>query len=311
MGSRLVPFLLARGAQLTIVSRDEHKHYLLEQKFPQVKTAICDIRDYDMLRSYTKGHDYGIWAASLKHIDKCASNWQMAKEIIVDGAINSRKVSEEYLTAATFISTDKAKLPTTLYGKLKAAASEMFILGSETCHLTSVVYGNVWDSTGSVVPNIWHHIQQQKVMPLYSKDMTRFMIDADQAIQVIVQALQHNGCYVVPKLKSFRIHDLFELYKQQFGLEYRIEEPRPTEKIHEVLITNEESAQIQWQENEGVGFYILNPNCYPDEHSLPCGEYSSQHHLISKLELKKILEANKYFMQQGFNNSGVANDGKK
>jgi UDP-N-acetylglucosamine 4,6-dehydratase len=295
IGRALIPRLLKLGCEITVISRDENKHNILRQNFPDVKCAICDIRDLDMLRSYTKGHDVGIWAASLKHIDTCSNNWQIAKEIIVDGAINSRKVSEEYLEAAVFISTDKAKSPTTYYGQLKAVAGELFILGASDCRLATVIYGNVWNSTGSIVPLIWNRLHSDSEMTLYSKEMTRFMIDAGHAVDLVLDSLDHTRCYTLPKLSSFSVCDLFEIYQQKYGLNYIIGTPRLTEKTHEVMAVEEEVQRMRWVENEHQGMYVLDLQAISNSVSFNAGSYSSKDYIVSKLELEGILERNNYF----------------
>jgi len=109
LGRALVARLLSLGSRVTVVSRDEDKHLRLRQAHPEVETRVCDVRDGERLRRLTAGHDVAVWAASLKQIDTCARDFEVAKEVIVDGAINARRASEEHLEAAVFVSTDKAK----------------------------------------------------------------------------------------------------------------------------------------------------------------------------------------------------------
>lgn len=295
IGRALVARLLPLGCRITVVSRDEDKHLRLRREYPEVETRVCDVRDLDMLSRYTAGHDVGIWAASLKQIETCVHNRRMAKEVILDGALNARRVSEDHLEAAVFISTDKSKAPTTLYGFLKGAAGESFILESSRCRLTTAVYGNVWNSTGSVVPCIWDGIRRDRELTLFSDEMTRFMVDAGQAVQIILDALDHNGCYVVPKLESFRVRDLFELYREQFGLRYTQGRPRPSEKIHEVMATAEEVPRMRWVDLGGRGMYLTDPSTIHDQVRFDSGEYSSRDHVVSKARLREILEARDHF----------------
>jgi UDP-glucose 4-epimerase len=305
IGRSLVGRLLAEGSRVTVVSRDEEKHSRLRRQFPDVETFICDVRDLELLRKLTRGHDVAIWAASLKQIDTCSKNPQMAKEIILDGALNARTVSDELLEAAVFISTDKSRAPTTLYGYLKGAAGEAFILDAGRCRVTTAIYGNVWNSTGSAVPRIWEHIVESREMTLYSEQMTRFMIDAEDAIDLLVRSLDHSGCYTLPRLRSFRVQDLFELYRDEFGLRYRIGKPRVSEKIHEVMATAEEVPRLRWSEKDAL--YRMSPTDTFDAISagsagssepriaFEMGEYSSRDHVISKAELKALLAKNDFF----------------
>lgn len=305
IGRSLVGRLLSEGSRVTVVSRDEEKHSRLRRQYPDVETFICDVRDREHLRRLTRGHDLGIWAASLKQIDTCSKNPQMAKEIILDGAMNARAVSDELLEAAVFISTDKSRAPTTLYGYLKGAAGEAFILDGGRCRVTTAIYGNVWNSTGSAVPRIWEHIAEDREMTLYSEQMTRFMIDAEDAIDLLLRSLDHTGCYTLPRLRSFSVKDLFDVYRDELGLRYRIGKPRVSEKIHEVMATAEEVPRLRWSASDSL--YLMSPT-EPFESAPPLsgapstprtafesGEYSSRDHVISKSELRELLAKNDFF----------------
>jgi len=177
---------------ITVFSRDESKHYYLKKQFPNVRCIIGDVRNADLLHKSVAGHTIGIFAASLKQIEAVDQNVEEALQVIVHGAINSRKAAiDNGLKAATFISTDKSRCATTLYGAMKFVAGEAFTLNAEAepCRLTSVIYGNVLNSTGSIIPLIWDSMKKGYPLTLYSEDMTRFMIDIDEAIDCIEYAL--------------------------------------------------------------------------------------------------------------------------
>ena len=229
--------------EITVYSRDEAKHYYLQKEFPNVNCVIGDVRNYDLMLRSSRGHDIGIFTASLKQIGAVDQNHEEAVRVIIDGAVNSRKIAEENnFESATFISSDKSRAATTLYGSMKFVAGELFIVNSHRTktNLSSVIYGNVFNSTGSVVPLIWESIKNKYPLTLYSKDMTRFMLDVDGAVDSVISALQVDGYNVIPNLKSFKVSDLFEIYKEKFGLKYKIGKPRISEKIHEIMISKEE-----------------------------------------------------------------------
>jgi len=295
LGRAIVRRLVGTGCAITVVSRDEQKHLRLRRDHPEVETRVCDVRDREQLRRHAVGHDVGIWAASMKQIDECARNWQMAKEIILDGAINARRVSEECLEAAVFVSTDEAKAPSTLYGLLKGAAGASFIIHPRSCRLTAAVYGNVWNSTGSIIPCIWDSVRRRRELTLHAEEMTRFMIDVDHAVDVLLGALDHTGCYVVPRLDAFRVLDLFELYRERFGLRFVLGQPRAAEKIHEVMATADELPRMRWVAGGGRGVYLIEPEPVKAPVSFPSGEYCSRDHVVDKSELREILEAARYF----------------
>lgn len=140
--------------QITVYSRDEAKHYYLKKEFPNVNCIVGDVRNYDLMKRASKEHDIGIFAASLKQIGAVDQNTEESVRIIIDGAINSRRCAEENeMRAACFISSDKSRAATTLYGSMKFVAGELFIVNAEksSTRLSSAIYGNVSNSTGSII----------------------------------------------------------------------------------------------------------------------------------------------------------------
>ena len=201
--------------EITIYSRDEAKHYYLKKQFPKIKCIIGDVANYDLMKRASAGHDIGIFAASLKQIEAVDQNVEMALNTIVQGAVNSRRVAEENnFTAACFISTDKSRGATTLYGSMKFVAGELFIVNAESSNvkLSTAIYGNVLNSTGSIIPLIWDSIKNNYSLTLFSQEMTRFMINADEAVDVIKKSLLHNGYNIIPNIKSFKVSTLFEIF---------------------------------------------------------------------------------------------------
>jgi len=281
---------------ITIYSRDEAKHYYLKKQFPNINCVIGDVRNYDLLKRASKGHDIGIFAASLKQIEAVDQNIEEGLEIIVRGAINSRRISEENnFEASCFISSDKSRSATTLYGSMKFVAGESFIVNADKSpiKLSTAIYGNVLNSTGSIIPLIWNAIHNGYSLKLYSTEMTRFMITVDQAVDLIEEGLKVNGYNVIPNVKSFRILDLFELYKELFGLKYTIDVPRISEKIHETMISNEEQTRVKQIDNY---YYMHYKNTF-NEVNFPNGEYSSKNVCVTKEELNTILQKFNYFKQ--------------
>ena len=136
--------------EITIYSRDEAKHYYLKKEFPNINCVIGDVRNYDLMKRASKGHDIGIFAASLKQIEAVDQNIEEGVQTIINGAVNSRRVAEENdFSAACFVSTDKSRAATTLYGAMKFVAGESFIVNAEKSNvlLSSAIYGNVLNST--------------------------------------------------------------------------------------------------------------------------------------------------------------------
>lgn len=280
--------------EITVYSRDEAKHYYLKKQFPKINCIVGDVRNYDLLKRSSKNHDIGIFAASLKQIEAVDQNVEESVEVIVKGAINSHHVSEENeFEAACFISSDKSRAATTLYGSMKFVAGESFIVNSDKNYikLSTAIYGNVLNSTGSIIPLIWNAIENNYELQLYSPDMTRFMITVDQAIDLVEECLKVNGYNVIPNVRSFRIKDLFEVYSELFGLKYKVGKPRISEKLHEIMASSEELPRMRKFDNY---YYMHYKNTY-NEVSFPNNEYSSKDVCLSKEELNEILQKHNYF----------------
>lgn len=279
--------------EITIYSRDEAKHYYLKKEFPNINCVIGDVRNFDLMKRASKGHDIGIFAASLKQIEAVDQNIEEGVQTIINGAVNSRRVAEENgFTAACFVSTDKSRAATTLYGAMKFVAGESFIVNAEKSNvlLSSAIYGNVLNSTGSIIPLIWDAIRKKYKLKLYSTEMTRFMITAEQAVDLIEHALTTTGYNVIPDVKAFRIIDLFEIYRDQFGLEYETGTPRISEKIHESMFSVEESTRVKTDN----GYYVMHYKDVYNE-SLPFCEFSSDKVVVSKEEFDMVLQKFNYF----------------
>ena len=302
LGKKLIERLY-NDNEIIVYSRDEAKHYSLKAIYPNVRFILGDIRDKDLITRSSRGANIGIFAASLKQISACDEYPEEASKTILNGAINSKYAAiENKFDSATFISTDKSRAATTIYGSLKFAAGEQFILKnnlekeSET-KLSTMIYGNVLNSTGSIIPMIWQAINSNSKLTLFSNEMTRFLIDADEALDLIFKGLKIDGASIIPKSKSAKILDLFEIYREKFNLGYLIGNPRVGEKIHEILASKEELQRIS---NSDCGsFFILRPafsNKIPVFDGFTNGEdYSSKDCLISKSELNKILSKYNYF----------------
>jgi UDP-glucose 4-epimerase len=281
--------------EITVYSRDEAKHYYLKKRYPNVKCIVGDVRNFDLLKRSASGHDIGIFAASLKQIEAVDQNVEEALEIIVKGAINSRRVSEECgFEAACFISSDKSRAATTLYGSMKFVAGESFIVNAEESktRLSCAVYGNVMNSTGSIIPLIWDSIAKDYELVLYSEHMTRFMIDIGEAMNLIERGLEVNGYNVIPNLKSFRVKDLFEIYADRFGLKYRIGEPRISEKLHEMMISEEESPRTSYDSSNNT--YYMHYRDITNE-TLGLKQLTSDLVVVSKQDLEAMLTQHNYF----------------
>lgn len=302
LGKKLIEKLYKEN-EIIVYSRDEAKHYALKAVYPNVRFILGDIRDKELITRSSRGANIGIFAASLKQISACDEYPEEALKTILNGAINSKYAAiENQFEAASFISTDKSRSATTIYGSLKFAAGEQFILKNHfekesKTKLSTIIYGNVLNSTGSIIPMIWQAINSNSKLTLFSEEMTRFLITVDEALDLIFKGLKIDGASIIPKSKSAKIVDLFEIYKEKFNLEYVIGNPRVGEKIHEILAAKEEMQRIS--NSECNSFFILRPTFSNTSQNLygflNGDDYSSKDCLISKSELQKLLEKFNYF----------------
>ena len=292
LGSHLVSRYYNNN-EITIYSRDEAKHYYLKKQFPKINCIIGDVRNQDLLIRSAKNHNIGIFAASLKQIESVDQNVEEAVRVLIDGSLNSRRAAEENnFEAACFISSDKSRSATTLYGSMKFIAGESFIVNSEKSpvKLSSAIYGNVLNSTGSIIPLIWDSIKNGYSLTLYSSKMTRFIIDIEEAMDLIELGLQLDGVNVIPNIKSVLIKDLFEIYSEKFGLKYIEGQPRISEKIHEMLISQEEVLRTYLVDNKHYVMHHKNLASNPIKEEL-----TSDKTVVPKQELDLILQKYDYF----------------
>lgn len=279
--------------EIVVYSRDEAKQYYLKKQFPNVKCTIGDIRNYDLMKTSSIGCDIGIFTASMKQIEAVNENTSEATEVIINGALNSKRISiENQFEAATFISSDKSRSATTIYGAMKFVAGESFIVNSNLypTKFSSIIYGNVLNSTGSIIPLIWDAIGRGYELNLYSTEMTRFIIDIERAVDIVDYALTVDGYNVIPKLDSMLIVDLFEIYRNRFGLKYKTTSPRTSEKIHETMISSEESFRCKYDTYRSI--YLMH---YFDVHNSIPFEYVSNQSVLLYDELDVLLSSYGHF----------------
>lgn len=250
-GKKFIEMMLRdyNPAKLIIFSRDELKqHEMRVGTFndPRLRYFIGDVRDQNRLSRAMHGVDIVVHAAALKQVPACEYN---PMEAIKTNILGSSNVIEAALDAGVkkvlALSTDKAVNPVNLYGTTKLAAEKLFIqsnayaAGTAT-RFSCVRYGNVVGSRGSVIPIF---IQQRKSGKLTITDprMTRFWLTLDQGVRFVIHCIENmNGGEVfVPKIPSTRIVDLAKTIAPQAEID--VVGIRPGEKLHEVLIHEDEA----------------------------------------------------------------------
>jgi UDP-N-acetylglucosamine 4,6-dehydratase len=273
-GRQMVRTLLSRYKlrRLVVFSRDELKQYDMSLEFPAHEHAclryfIGDVRDANRLEMAMRDVDYVIHAAALKQVPTAEYNPFECINTNVHGAENVvRAVLRSEVKKVVALSTDKAASPINLYGASKLASDKIFVAannlsGSKRTLFSVVRYGNVIGSRGSVIPLFERLIRERaRELPITDKRMTRFTITLQQGVDFVLSSLDmmHGGEIFVPKIPSMRITDLAYAMAPHFT--HRIIGIRPGEKLHEVLITEDDArTTLEMQDR-----YIVEPAFGPE-----------------------------------------------
>jgi UDP-N-acetylglucosamine 4,6-dehydratase len=256
-GRRLVDTLLrhSRARRVIVFSRDEYKQYEMQQSLvplglERMRFFIGDVRDPDRLELATRGVDFIVHAAALKQVPAAEYNPFECIRTNVSGAENVvRAAIRNNVPRVIALSTDKAANPINLYGASKLASDKIFIAannltGAGDSRFAVVRYGNVVGSRGSVIPLYKKLIAEgAEYLPVTDKRMTRFWITLQQGVNFVITSLglMYGGEIFVPKIPSMRITDLAKALAP--GLPVKIVGIRPGEKLHEVMITEDDSRQ--------------------------------------------------------------------
>jgi len=252
--------------RLVIYSRDELKQFQMGQRFPQdrfpqLRFFIGDVRDAQRLRQAMEGIEIVIHAAALKQVPACEYNPVEAIKTNIMGAQNVIEAAlERDVRRVVALSTDKAAAPINLYGATKLCSDKLFVSanhfkGSRDLKLSVVRYGNVLGSRGSVVPFFLKH-RDQDVLRITDPRMTRFSITLEEGVQRVLFAIDNmwGGEIFVPKIPSYRITTLAEAIAPQARQE--IIGIRPGEKLHEEMITETDALRtVQFKDH-----YVILPS---------------------------------------------------
>ncbi len=238
--------------KIIIYSRDEYKQYVMRQQFKQfdsqLRFFIGDVRDKDRMYRALEGVDVVIHAAALKHVPVAEYNPIEAIKTNIDGAINVIDASiDRGVKKIVALSTDKAVNPINLYGATKLVSDKLFVssnayVGNKDTVFSVVRYGNVAGSRGSIIPFFKTLIDKgEKVLPITDNRMTRFWITLDQGVDLVFKAIEEarGGEIYVSKIPSFKVTDLAKAMKP--GADLKEIGIREGEKLHEVMITEEDS----------------------------------------------------------------------
>jgi FlaA1/EpsC-like NDP-sugar epimerase len=299
---------------VTVFSRDEAKqHYMrldfmhraaatdeviFENSRQRLKFTIGDVRDYSSLARATRDADIVFGAAALKQVPSCEYFPWEASRTNIEGAANLvRAIAELDLPVETVvgISTDKACKPVNVMGMTKAIQERVFIEGNIQHPRTRFIcarYGNVLASRGSVVPLFLDQIAAGGPVTITTIDMTRFLLTLEDAVDTIFAAVRSAapGDTYIPSCESARMTDLAAHLIGDRNIATVVTGIRPGEKIHEILVSEEEATRtVQGPE----GYFAVRPMlpelAGPVHEPAFVGDYSSANHLMSSDELADFL----------------------
>ena len=309
-GNHFVNYVLKhyKPKKIIIYSRDEFKQFNMANKYKKYSDIfrffIGDVRDQDRLKRALNGVDYVIHAAALKQVPACEYNPIEAVKTNIDGAMNivNAVLDVPSVKKVVALSTDKAVNPINLYGGTKLVSDKLFIaanayVGDRDLSFSVVRYGNVAGSRGSVIPFFKNIVKNGGTeLPITDYRMTRFWISLEQGVELVIKALHDakGGETFISKIPSFKITDLAQAilpgcHMPEVGI-------REGEKLHEVMITKEDSmTTYEYQKH-----FIIYPhyNWWGKENILPGGnkvkdgfEYNSGNNLewLGVEDLKKLV----------------------
>jgi UDP-N-acetylglucosamine 4,6-dehydratase len=265
-GKKFIETMLAvyHPAKLIVFSRDELKQHEMRVAgfdHPTLRYFIGDVRDVERLRRAMHGVDIVVHAAALKQVPACEYN---PMEAIKTNILGSSNVVEASLDASVkkvlALSTDKAVNPINLYGATKLAAEKLIIqsnsyAGGMATRFSCVRYGNVVGSRGSVVP-IFLQQRLSGSLTITDERMSRFWLTLEQGVHFVIRCIEkmHGGEVFVPKIPSMKIIDLAKAIAP--GASLNVMGIRPGEKLHEVLISEDESRSAVEMED----MFVVQPS---------------------------------------------------
>ncbi len=286
IGSEIVRQLLeTEAAQIRIYSRDEHKQHELQHELPaddRIRFLIGDVRDKDRMDFAFQNVDICFHTAALKHVPFCEYNPFEAIKTNILGTQNVIDLAIKHdLEKVIAISTDKAVNPTSVLGTSKLMMEKLvtaayFITGGKRTRFASVRFGNVLSSRGSVLPIWLRQIKNDQPITITDKRATRFFMEIPEAVDLVFSAMeimQGGEIFVLKMKRKFKIVDFAKdiLKKHAPGKKVAIKfiGLRPGEKLHEELLTKDESMNAL----EMKGMFVILPQHAPPGEVLPLRLY--------------------------------------
>ncbi|MBX3299100.1 MAG: polysaccharide biosynthesis protein [Acidobacteria bacterium] len=299
---------------VTVFSRDEAKQHYMRLEFlnrekatdeviyeraaDRLRFRIGDVRDLAALSSAMREADVVFHAAALKQVPSCEYFPFEAVQTNVIGAQNVVRAVEDagpQVEQVVGISTDKACKPINVMGMTKALQERIIIEANRSTSGTKfncVRYGNVIASRGSIVPLFVDQIRNGQSVTITMREMTRFLLSLDRAVDTVFEAIRsgRRGCTFVPKVPAANIVDVARALMGESEVPIVETGIRPGEKIHEIMVSEEECFRTI----ESNGYYVILP-VLPElrgaDEAAPAlkAEYSSKDDNIGVAELRELL----------------------
>jgi len=311
---RLLSGEMGKPAKITVFSRDEAKQHYMRLEYMHREAAtddviyqnsqdllnfrIGDVRDYSALLAAMREVDVVFHAAALKQVPSCEYFPFEAVQTNIFGAENVvRAIRENNLPVEKVvgISTDKACKPINVMGMTKALQERILIEANRDCPqtiLTCVRYGNVIASRGSIIPLFVEQIRNNQTLTVTLPEMTRFLLSLDRAVDTVFAAIRDGlrGETFVPKVLAAKITDVAKALMGEKDLPIRFTGIRPGEKIHEIMVSEEECFRTI----ERGDYFVILPVLPELRGEIEISntlenEYSSKDNNISVEELRDLL----------------------
>jgi UDP-glucose 4-epimerase len=314
---RILSGQLGTPQSVVVFSRDEAKQHEMRMEYSNRRSVtedvmyhnfertlqfkIGDVRDFHSVAQALTNVDIVFNAAALKQVPACEYFPYEAVRTNIEGAENIvRAIKELRLNIETVvaISTDKACKPTNVMGMTKAIQERIFLTANIDCPKTRFVavrYGNVLASRGSVVPLFLDQIEAGGPITLTDKKMTRFLLTLDQAVDTVFEAMQfaEAGETYIPKIKAALIVDIVNALVGKKQIEVKETGVRPGEKLHEVLVSQEEALRtISRGEYFAIKSILPEVSKPVSPESFEFDELSSEHFLMTSKEVQIFLDKN-------------------
>jgi len=309
--------------KIIIFSRDEAKQHAIRIEYLNstastdevifnnfrrlLEFRIGDIRDFDSVVRAVQGVDIIFNAAALKQVPSCE---YFPIEAVTTNAIGPENIVKAIrlfnlpVETVIGISTDKACKPVNVMGMTKAIQERVFVAANVECPNTRFIcvrYGNVLASRGSVIPLFHEQIKKGGPVTITTEDMTRFLLSLNDAVDTIFAAVRDAfaGETYIPIVKSALVKDIAKVLIGDNPVQINTIGIRPGEKIHEILISDEESYRTTKRGN----YYVITPMLpeislgNPITRSL-YKEFSSADNVMNKRELLGFLSYHNLMLDQ-------------